>query len=272
MSALPSSLAFDGATLYWTTGFAIERMNIVGGTPEVVRSLARPRTLFADQLAVDALYVYWLEQCDTSALCTRILRAPKAGGDPTVLVEDQLIVRLVVDRGDTFYTVWRPMDGAGDALVQVSAAGVRKELVSGLQSPSSIAILGDDVLFFAPGPGVARVARDGTTGGRAFDIAILDPPGLMIDGDFGYFDTQGRADPQGQLWRVARSPAAPAYELVMTLPPGAVVWTVHGGSVYVPTSGVGCRGLAARPVFDDASVYWIETDAGGRSIRTAPLR
>jgi hypothetical protein len=79
--AAETRLAAVGKNLYWVEARRIVRLAKGGGSAETVASANSPSSF-----VVDAENVYWTEDRPGA---TRILRAPSAGGEPTILADNQ---------------------------------------------------------------------------------------------------------------------------------------------------------------------------------------
>jgi hypothetical protein len=143
----PVFVRADGGYLYytrWEVGGGVSRIPTQGGSPTTLASVP-----FANDLAVDANYVYFTSQDFTVG---GVWRVPKQGGTATQLVYDSAAQNVALDGAWVYYTDFanvRKVPKAGGAYVDVAV---------GQQNARAIAVDADCVYWSGdPGVGYVRV-------------------------------------------------------------------------------------------------------------------
>ena len=208
-----------------------------------------------DAIAVDATHVYWIN--DASG---ELLRAPKAGGAPTVLATKQSVdaprhaAALAVDESSVYWltTGTREKHGADGAVMKLPKAGGEPVVLAGDQRrPAALVLSGAEVLWLRPkasdapddeeadgaapadaGAAVMRVKKQG--GKPAVVAAAEEPCALTAEKDWVYWVDQG--DPPAVM-RARRSGGKPE------------------------DFGASSARLGCAVAVDASSIYWINKNA-----------
>ena len=151
-------------------------------------------------LAVNASQVFWIQD-------GAIVRAPKSGGEPTVVVKVPFakIQQMAADDAAVYWTD----SGTGDPtwsgrVKRASMAEAKIEVVSDAPSPFGIAIDADTVYWTSSPDAGGRVLAQKKTGGSTFVLATdqRKPRGLAVDGKYVYWVSSG----DGSVCRAEKTP------------------------------------------------------------------
>jgi len=226
---------FDESNLYWsevslaadTTGGPIGKAPIGGGSPAVLGT----STGYAAGLAVDAEYLYWIDQDHGT-----VNRLPLAGGSASIVASGLVTPGGLALKAGTLYL----SDAAGDLLSVPASGGSVTTLFAGPGLPAntiveqySPPIVADDhnVYFSVCYQQVGLYRIPLSNGSAPTLLANACAGGMAVDADQVYWIDQSN--------RVSSVPIAGGSP--------RVVWTLD-------TSLAG--GLSAGPVVDATNVYW----------------
>jgi hypothetical protein len=151
-------------------------------------------------LAVNATHVFWIQD-------DGIVRAPKAGGDPTPVtkVAGSKIQQLAADDGAVY---WADL-GTGDPtwsgrVKRASLADGKVDTISDAPSPVAIAVDADTIYWASSPDAGGRILARKKTGGSTFVLAmdLRKPRSLVVDGQYVYWLDAG----DGGVCRAEKTP------------------------------------------------------------------
>jgi hypothetical protein len=241
-------MAVAGGEVYWAsvdwesdsgpsgTG-SVQRVSVEGGAAEIVGMGLLPYAV-----AANATSVYWTENPASDQ--TRILRAPRGGGAPTVLYTGGFVTTgIALDEQGNLYWGSR-QQASGGALLKMPAGGGNPVVLATSPVPNRlctsgcIAVDATSVYWVPNGPGpLLKVPR---AGGSSISLASTQGVSALA------------VAPQGVYWMDA-----------------AAIRTVglDGGAVRTIASVTYGAGMTV----DSANVYWISTTDTASLVEKAPL-
>jgi hypothetical protein len=254
------SLASDGDAVYWSGTAGLNKLSLTG-----INVTSYGDAPFTLGLAVDADTVYW-------ATTSAVMMAPKAGGEPVVIADEQgCVFAMAVDDEHLYWANF----AEGTIWSYDKATGVTESEWLGGRS-TSIAVDGERVYWVDTAAGAIMVAdKDGE---QPWVLASGQqwPVSLVVDGEHVYWAAR-----DGGVFRVDRDGGEPLalaaeepmsnFVSVMAVDHDDVYWvTVYGddeldGHVRrVPKSG-GATDIIGRAdplsiAVDEGAVYWSTTD------------
>jgi hypothetical protein len=155
----PGALTTDGEYVYYMTGGfqraenAIRRVPVLGGPSEV---LAQGGFVPTGGIAADEEYVYW-----TSSTQPSVLRVPKAGGPPQIVLQKlpQAPRELALDGTHVYIATFRK-DTPGFIVRVPKSGGATQTLISGRDALHGL-LPEDSGLFFVGGQEILKISREG---------------------------------------------------------------------------------------------------------------
>jgi sugar lactone lactonase YvrE len=221
---LPSGIAVNGTTVYWTAAGkaeAIVSVPISGGTPTtLVSGLATPAGI-----ALDNANVYWTNSSSLGSL----MSVPLTGGSATTLVDHQNAPGgLAIDATNLYWVTTGDGTVMTAPLSGIPDGGPATTLASGQDEPYAIAIDKTHVYWSNIGPSGTIMSLP-LTGGSPTTLATgqSSPFALTVDASNVYWGATGSST-------IARVPLG-----------GGVVTTIATG-----------QGAAFGIVVSDATLYW----------------
>jgi hypothetical protein len=302
------TLAADNQALYWLEleevageeqpgAVVVRTLPKSGGAARTIVRTGATEFYVRSEILVDATNLYWLDPCVPSGpTCRRLLRAPKAGGDPTVLVAGDLYA-IALDGESIFFTIsqengLQPTTPTGTIGSIPTAGGSTMEIATGYVRLRDVRVDADALYFAATSAdgSVARIMKRSRLDGAETELATFDTPGFAFVGDLAVDAThvyfQGSEGAGARIWRVAKAGGA-REEVVADAPyniggfyvdgddlywSDAGLWESEGddgpshytcGAIYRTAVSGGARALVAaeqreptRIVVDAARVYW----------------
>ena len=235
---LPFAMVVDASTVRWTSlnDAGIHQVPIGGGA---TTTLVEDTEVGANySLAIGAQSIYWTRTRNNDPATSGVVRAPLAGGDPTLIVADQQRPYSLAVDAEALY--WTDRD-AGMVLKAPLAGGAPEPLAEAQMDPFSIALQGDYVYWTNNGCAgmaecVMRARKDGSTPAEAIAGGQSGPYGLAVDDTHVYWTASGTAT-------VMRAP-------------------IEGGEE--PQKLAEAQPTPLRMAIDDTYVYW-STEGNGQT-------
>ncbi|HKA42691.1 MAG TPA: hypothetical protein VKF40_11945 [Burkholderiales bacterium] len=269
---VPSSLAVDQATVYWTTYGHADAWNGATGDGSVMsvpRSGGTPLTIASGQrgphtLQIDATYAYWANTGDYSMQAPfayengAVMKSPLNGGTPVVIATARLPQRLVLDTTSIYWTNWGTQTWSGSAWVYNNDGSVMTAPLGGgaatmlSSGQPAYGIVVDPTNFYWAAESMA------TTGPNASDYSIMKmprggAPAALVSGQHNLAAL--RMSSSDLFWLDGGTFDASGH---IALPDGAILTlpTSGGNPVRLASNQAGPWDIAV----DSGAVYW--TDAG----------
>lgn len=210
-------------------------------------------------LAVDATHVYWLNDYDIPG----VLKAPKNGGDVTILAADPNSASGWGIALDETHVYWPGNPG----VQSVPKEGGTAKLLSSTNEAYDVAADGSSVYFTRPG-----LTKVNKTGGAPTSLAgSSDTIHVVLDGEFAYFTVWT----EGAVVKVPLSGGAPMkiatnvqYPNALALRDGIVYFSNgYGKLMKVPADGSAAPVLITGAYFaygvaaDESGVYFATFDS-----------
>jgi len=276
---VPSGIALDAASVYWTATGNQNGQGSIGAAPKIGGAMTQLATTqqFPTAIAVQAGEVYWVNRANNPGQGSAN-RVP-AGGGATTQIATGLYLPIAIALDDT-YAYWCSADRVSRVPL---GGGPIDVLVTGLSQPQGVAVNATDA-YFTVGAEVRRL--DLATKTMSSFAAGQAATAIALDADAVYWLDTG-AD------QVMRAPLAggPPVSLA-ALPPGAGIpagsgIAVSATDVYfafstggvVELAKVPLAGTQAAPVFlaqngnvrgiavDAQHVYWASTNSIRKVLR-----
>lgn len=176
-----SAIAVDDTHVYWAGGTGIYRVEKAGGKVQaVVDNISLPNGLH-----VDDQHVYWY-----SIMSGKLARAPKKGGKPSSLVEEEVTLHAFFIDGDSLYWSYGSEKKA-KVKKMAKAGGKPLEVVTGQDVPGDFAFDESHIFWLTP----ENIFKAPKAGGSAEKIVegmdrAID---LNVDGSYVFWtDRIGR--------------------------------------------------------------------------------
>jgi hypothetical protein len=262
LTGLPSALAVDETSVYWTnaTAGSVMKVSKDGGTPTTLASGKGIACDNANSLAVDATRAYWMSGL-TSVLGPRpptsyLLSVPLQGGSPTTLASPTVAVDpwygnevdgpIALDADSAYFVYASPSRVGVVAKVPLGGGAVTTIGTTDGVSPSGLAVSGDAAFWtntgsFGSNAGVLRVP---VSSGTVSNLLVAHHPGfraIAADSSFVYV-----VDTNETIQRIPRA----------------------GGTPTILASGQPVNGALA---VDATSVYWAGGEDGLSHVVSVPI-
>jgi sugar lactone lactonase YvrE len=182
--SMPTAVAVDLTSVYWTEPGTVMKVSLDGGTPTALASSGEP-----EGVAVDTTSVYW-----TDAAAGTVMKVPLDGGTPTTLASGQSHpTAIVVDATSVYWISY----SSGDIMKMPLDGGTPTTLMTDLWSPVSITVDATSVYCGTSGypnsmnPHAFEVVKVSLDGSYATFLlggsAEYSANGIMVDGTSVYY-------------------------------------------------------------------------------------